>query len=468
MTAERWTLRTVTEAFLAMEGELDLLSGSLGRIWEGARFPIHQRLLAALAATGRGQVHYPTLQPSRLRRAWGYARSALSRPSLASAPADFLIVGHPRRQRTPEGAWTDPYIDPLLAPLGRAARVVEAPYLGRHRAPPHVPGVRYLDDILLLGTAAANLGERHPTQQERRAMEAVADEVGVRFGVDAGVAADVVQKMDEFRSHRVGALRFYDRLLARVRPKVLVLVVGYGHEPLIEAARERGIPVVELQHGVIYPYHLGYTFPSAPKATFPDHLLTFGRFWVDATCYPIPRERVRSVGYPAFDAARSAFRRRPGPEILFVSQLAVGEHLSRMAAELARGTSAPIVYKLHPGETHGWAERYPWLREARIQVVDDPGQPVYDLFATAKAQVGVFSTALYEGLGLGVPTVVAQLPGWEAAEPLVNLGYAQAAADASELEAATRGPAGPVDADVFFEPGGLGRMTAALREIAGA
>ncbi|HUP51949.1 MAG TPA: hypothetical protein VM198_05700 [Longimicrobiales bacterium] len=463
MTSDRWTLPSVTESFLAMEDELDLLRGSLGRIWEGARFSIHQRLLDALGAVREGQVQYPTLQPSRIRRAWAHARSALSRPSLASGRADFLIVGHPRRRRTPDGTWTDPYVDPLLASLDAPVRVVEPPHLGQHRSPAHVPGVRYLDDVILLGAAAGMLGARRPTPPERRAMEAVTEAVRGRFGVDVAVG----DRMDEFRLHRAGSLRFYDRLLAGVQPKVLVLVVAYGQEPLVEVARARGITVVELQHGVIHPYHLGYTFPSAPKSTFPDHLLTFGRFWAEATRYPIPRDRVRAVGYPAFDLARSTFDRRPNATVLFVSQLAVGEHLSRMAVEFARRAGEPVVYKLHPGEVHGWADRYPWLRGSAVQVADDPGLSVYDLFRTARAQVGVFSTALYEGLGLGVPTVVAQLPGWEACEPLLSLGYARAAADASELEAAMCSLSGSKDADVFFEPGGLTRMTAALQEIVG-
>lgn len=458
-----WSLRTVTEAFLAMEDELELLRGPIRRIWEGARFPVHQGLLVALGATGQGQVHYPDLQPSRIRRALGHARNALSRPSLRADRADFLVVGHPRRQRTDRGTWTDPYVDPLLTTLGAAASVVEAPHLGGHRAPADLAGVRYLDDIVLLGTAAAMLEARRPQAHEARALEAMENELARRFGVGAGVA----RRMETFRRYRAGSLRFYDRLLARVRPDVLVLVVAYGFEPLVEAARERGIPVVELQHGVIYPYHLGYTFPAAGKYTFPDYLLTYGRFWNEATTYPLPADRVRAVGYPAFDLARSTFERRPGRAVLFVSQLAVGEPLSRLAVELSRSTDETVIYKLHPGETHAWAERYPWLRDSSVRVADDPGLSVYELFATAKAQVGVFSTALYEGLGLGVPTVVAHLPGSEASEPLIRLGYARAAADVSELEAAINDPASePPDAEAFFRPGGLERMTAALRDIA--
>ncbi len=461
--ATDWTLRTVTEAFLEMEDALDLLRGPGSLAWEAARFSLHQRLLVALGAVGQGQVAHADVQRSRLLRAWGHARNALERPSLAARPADFLFVGHPRRRRMPDGSWTDPYVDPLLGALEGAAAVVEPPHLGGHRTPPRVPGVRYLDDIMLWAGLKGTLGMGRGDEEEARAATRAAEAVGRRFGVDVGVAS----RLEEVRRHRATALDLYGALLDRVAPRVLVVVCAYGREPLIEAAKARGIPVAELQHGIIYPYHLGYTYPAAPKTTFPDHLLTFGTYWNAATDYPIPTERVHAVGYPAFDEARSAVERSPGDDVLFVSQLAVGEPLSRMAVALAARTGAPVVYKLHPGEIPGWRQRYPWLEAHGVRVVDDPGSSIYDLFATVRAQVGVFSTALYEGIGLGVPTVVAELPGSEASEPLVRSGYAASAADDASLERALDRSGAPVDGEALFRPGAVSAVLSVLREIAG-
>ena len=465
MSTPGWTLRTVTEAFLEMEDELDLLRGAMGLTWEAARFSLHQRLMVALGAVGQGQVFHGDLEPSRLRRGWAYARNAVVRPSLAAGPAELLFVGHPRRRRLPDGTWTDLYVDPLLRGLGPGIRagVVEPPHLGVHRHPPTVSGVRYLDDVVLLGAAVGALGAGRATASEKSAMDAVARKVRRRFDVEVGVA----DRLEEARFLRATGLRFYRALLDRVSPKLLVVVCAYGLETLIEAAKARDVPVVELQHGVIYPYHLGYTYPTVPKSTFPDHLLTFGSFWNDATDYPVPAERIHAVGYPVFDEARASMQRDPGDEVLFVSQLAVGEPLSRMAVDFASRTGRPVIYKLHPGEIPGWRERYPWLTAPDVRVVDDPGRSIYELFATARAQVGVFSTALYEGIGLGVPTVVAELPGSEASEPLVRRGYAGKAADVTGLEAALNRPTAPADAEALFRPGAVARATTLLREMAG-
>ena len=458
-----WTLRTVTESFLEIEDELDLLRGPGRLAWEAARFSVHQRLMVALGAVGQGQVAHADVQRSRLGRAWALARGALARPSLAARPAELLFVGHPRRRRMPDGRWTDPYVDPLLGALGPAASVVEPPHLGGHRSPARVPGIRYLDDILLRAGVKGSMGVGRATAEEQRAMARTDEAVGRRFGVDVGVAG----RLDEVRLHRATALSLYGALLDRVAPRVLVVVCAYGREPLIEAAKARAIPVVELQHGIIYPYHLGYTFPAAPKSTFPDHLLTFGTYWDTATDYPIPSDRIHAVGYPAFDEARSDVERAPGDEVLFVSQLAVGEPLSRMAVAFAARTGIPVVYKLHPGEVPGWRDRYPWLDAPGVRVVDDPGRSIYDLFATARAQVGVFSTGLYEGIGMGVPTVVAQLPGWEASAPLVRSGYAAGATDETEIEEALSRSGVPVDGEALFRPGAVRSMLTVLQTIAG-
>ncbi len=46
--------------------------------------------------------------------------------------------------------------------------------------------------------------------------------------------------------------------------KTVYVVVAYFHQHIVGAARDLGIRVVELQHGAISPFHLGYSYPGRP------------------------------------------------------------------------------------------------------------------------------------------------------------------------------------------------------------
>ena len=82
-----------------------------------------------------------------------------------------------------------------------------------------------------------------------------------------------------------------------------------------------------------------------------------------------------------------------------------------------------MVYKLHPGEVDGWRARYSSLAVARlpnVTVVESGDKPLYAWFAESADLVGVFSTALYEGLACGCRTIIVDLPGREYMQDLID------------------------------------------------
>ena len=83
---------------------------------------------------------------------------------------------------------------------------------------------------------------------------------------------------------------------------------------------------------------------------------------------------------------------------------------------------------------------------------------LYQLFAEAGAQVGVYSTALFEGLAHELPTVLVDLPGLDWTRPLLDLAPSVAlVATAEELATVLpdlRRPA-PAIHRRFFRPNAL-------------
>lgn len=455
----------VSQAVFRAERELGLLELRVdgAHPWERIRFAVHRAI-----QQGAGLIDEPH---ERLPRGWlaragvvaRRAACALRRGPRRARPADYLFVGHPRRKRAADGTWWDLYCDPVLPLLDGRAVYAEEPNTTGHFAPARTPDRRCLDGFWLAAVAADVFVPAGLTAEAGRVLELA----GRQLHGETGVPVDVRGMASTALRRRRATLPLYRRLLARLRPRVVVVVVSYGKESLIEAARERGIPVVELQHGVIHRHHLGYAYPGGTKRCFPDWLLAFGDYWRRAAPYPIRAERVVSVGYPYFEAEAARHRgvgRRD--QVLFLSQGAIGAPLSRLAVELAALQPSSVAYKLHPAEYRDWRTRYPWLDGSPVRVLDSDDVPLYRHFAESRAQVGVFSTAVYEGLGFGLPTFLAELPGVESMEDLLASGAARRVGGAAELAAQLGcARAAAPDVDAFFRRDAARNVVAELERI---
>jgi hypothetical protein len=154
--------------------------------------------------------------------------------------------------------------------------------------------------------------------------------------------------------------------------------------------------------------------------------------------------------------------------VIFLSQGESGERLSRIATEFAAlEHDWSVVYKLHPGEYSRWREAYPWLEDAPLRVVDGSEPPLYELFARSRAQVGAYSTALYEGLYFDLDTYVVDVPGIECVEGLLDSGGATLVRSTEALAERLRDSSGGIGVDTgrFFRRGAEENVVSALRSI---
>jgi hypothetical protein len=222
--------------------------------------------------------------------------------------------------------------------------------------------------------------------------------------------------------------KYFDKLLFTINPSKIILVVSYGKEELIASARERGIEVIEVQHGVISSYHMGYYFPfehSIPY--FPDELILFGDYWKESIRFPLNSRRTKK----SFSLMKSSYNSIVINEskmnrILFISQGSIGVHLAKIAADFANKNSVECYYKLHPSEYSNWRSKYSELAECeingRIKVISNENS-IYELFNLCKYVVGVYSTAIYESLMYECKTFVVNLEGYQYMEYLIEMNY---------------------------------------------
>jgi hypothetical protein len=232
--------------------------------------------------------------------------------------------------------------------------------------------------------------------------------------------------------------RYWRRFLKKSCPKLIFLVCSYGNEAFISAAKELDIPVVELQHGEIDKIHVGYSFPlGKQKKNFPDYIFSYGNFWKKSAFFPIDEECVISIGNPWFELTKppSDSELVKKKQILFISSPPVGAKLSQQAAKLRSliPESWNIIYKLHPREIRDWKNAYSCLDVDGIDVVDKSSVDLYKLQSESTIQIGVFSSALYEGVALGCETFILDLEGWQHVRLLIECGAATKISDCSEI-----------------------------------
>ena len=414
-------LEEIYTKFLTLEERLDLFNVQIDGVkyWERVRANIFLTLFEKIAGSGSITPASDTKQKKMKRFIASIFR--LGRNPFLSKKKDVLIVGSPRRILQSDGCWWDIYTDPIIEKFDFSYVSVENQYLQNHAKPAKTPNLKYMDflDFRAYVKQKRPFGSFSISTEERAHLLLVKKEIEQIFQTKINIEAITVAVLKK----RKAALPLYMKLLRKIQPKIVVVVVGYGKEDLVEACRLLKIPIIELQHGVISPYHPGYSYPSREKMFFPDYLLTFGDYWLEAANYPLDEDRILSVGYPYLESEMEKYRSvEKKKQIVIISQERIGLQLSKFGVALSemKKFDHRIIYKLHPREIAHWRESYPWLVDADLEVIDEPGISLYELFAQSSIQIGVFSTAIYEGLAFGLQTFLVDLPGVEYFDQLIK------------------------------------------------
>ena len=424
MTRSYNNISDITQAFFRIETDLKLLDVEEDDVllWESVRYPLFQRIIVEMGLQdpvwGLGRKGLPWV----LKTLRFFLISLFYRNPLFAPKGALVIIGHPRR-KFENGRFVDIYTEPLIDLIGAEQDCVllepsSAEFL--HRSPVGSVEVRYLDVVERLVNVAQRLipVRLSPKTQERYQSAEVA--FNREFGITISLLPIIRRELARWKASRP----VYRWLFRHLKPRAILLVVSTHKEPLIMAAKDAGISTVELQHGSPAEGKLAYHFPNGVyKRAFPDRFFSYGPYW--NTPLPLPPEHVRNVGFPYLEKRRWLYEGvAKKPQMVVISQPTIGARLARFVMELRQVAPSHVefVYKIHPGEAADWQQRYGFLAEAGIHVSTDPSQDLYQILAESTWQLGVFSTALYEGLAFGCHTFILRAPGFEPMIPLAGRG----------------------------------------------
>lgn len=255
---------------------------------------------------------------------------------------------------------------------------------------------------------------------------ALLSRVEKQFEEKLGIHLPVRARAELEKEMFIALSKGYKTLFKKTKAKRLYLTSAYTNCAAVHAARECGMEVIELQHGIFTRYHLGYSFPNGGDVPyFPDRLMCFGKFWPEAT--PLPTGlHIDVIGAP-YIAKLSVDHPSSGPRrsVVFSSQGVIGAKLFEFASRAASLLPQEnFIFRLHPSEI---LEEYEDRARGRMPpnlTLSHRSPNIFALLASAGTQVGVFSTTLFEGMVLGCKTMLIDMPGIEYMESVTARGDA--------------------------------------------
>ncbi len=412
------------ENFLAFEQDHNCNSITVEgvHIWALYRYEIHNAIKRATVGRVDGQ------SSSASKKALlSLALNAL-RPFNYSN-VDVLFVSDGRRNKNIEtGYFENIYFDDLAKKYNSV--ILEHPENYTHMQPSGMDNVYFTDRLAFKTNIAVKLSRKLHTKKRRLREAAIRDAFTDIFkALQAEFGPDLLEEMVEGMTDRLYYFTitkdYCGKILDKAKPKLIIEMCYYAMECYAMSAlgKERGIPTAEYSHGFAFPTHTPMQYnPSDRIPELPDAELIYSHCQDDVVHLPdnIP---LITVGFPFYERERDKYKAafpQDDHTICFISTLAEGAEISRIAAEVADaiGDEYHIIYKLHPHEFSYYKDRFPWLKNDRIEVIDTTENHIFRYLSQSKYMVATRTASVWEGIGLGCQAILLNL-----GDTRINMGY---------------------------------------------
>jgi len=329
--------------------------------------------------------------------------------------SEVLVFCHPRRKRE-NSFYEDIYTDPLLRNFPFSFVVLESFFKLSHLRPVQTKNLYYLDFIEYPSRFSSYIKRHKINCKEKEIIKDIESILMKNFNLKVNLF-NLVNKILVRYSFIYPKLK---SLFIRIRPKVVIEVVNYNFISQIAncICKELKISSIELQHGVMSNYHIGYNYSEIIKPeSFPNYIFVWGDYWKHNSRFPIHNNNIISCGFPFLENAVKKYSKDLSKKIIVLSQGPIGKKLSDIIFDLSRRDlmkEHTFIYKIHPAEKSIAKIKYKKLYSSKnIKVIDDDKTDLYELFAESEFQIGVHSTAIIEGIEFGLKTIIIKLPGWK-------------------------------------------------------
>jgi len=445
---KKYSVKNICEDIWELEENYDLFNKKISGVyfWKLVRFKIFKKILENKKTYNKVNSKDKSFV-KKIEYLLNIIKNYYLYGSLRRKEKKDLLIFESARKKNIDGEYIDIYTNHLVDKfndLKLEYELIDSAYNGKHYNNPSE--IRSFNDYFsFFDFIKYKILKINLSKNEKELINIIKSEIKNKVKVDIYNLENLIKKsISDF----LYQYKYYKKLLTRRNPKKIYLVCSYGKEALIEASRCNDIRVVEIQHGTINKYHLGYSFPNHYNIPyFPDRIKMFGEYWYESSCLPLSKKDIDFNGYPYMENRIKKYSKESVEkkinEILFISQDIIGKKLSKIAYKFAENNKDyNIIYKLHPKEYKIWEKEYLYLVKAKklnnFHIIESDKIDLYRLFFRAEYLVGVSSTAIYEGLIIGCKTILVDLPSIEYMEYLLKNNYVKIVNNHKEINGIIR------------------------------
>ena len=399
-------------------------------IWYYLRFFVYYDLIEKkkYATYGKVLTHKNIKNKKTLDYMW---RKYVSCNQFLAHKKDVLIVSHGRKYKADDKYYKCPYTHLLDEYLSISHYILDGKTPDGNYEIQKSHNILYYDIEEFKKIKRVRFSEEVVSKIEVLNKVIVPIEVYFEINISLELKKKWMTLIKSFINGRKILIRYYNYMLKKVRPKIILVVCAYGFDQMImcEVAHKMCIPVVELQHGIINSEHIAYNFKRRRYvSSFPDYIFTFGQYEKEQTRFPISKSHIIPIGYPELENNYNIYKKKKSNKknILFISQtMPEIAKFANIVAQKIDSNKYQIVFQLHPSEYSCWRLTVgQYLKHPNIKVIGSYKHMIYESLAQADWVVGNYSTVLSEAQMFDVKVAVLKLDMYRAARFLYQNGYA--------------------------------------------
>ena len=347
-----------------------------------------------------------------------FVDSVIRNPYPFAKPKDVLFVTH-NRKITIDGKEECIYTEQLSKRFSKESQLLDFFSIYGHPSNSGTNNLVYMDYVDAFSALHGKMFRNNKkTDEIRKISICLSEKIRQCFQVNISEEEllSYIERVYRKYKTRKRLLRAY---LKKTKPKVIVETVSYNETNVVlnEVAHELNIPVIELQHGVIGSGHIAYNFARKRSDSFlPDYVFLFSEYWKNTARFAQENENLIVTGYPYLERMMNEYLPEENTSgikrILVLSQpefsIKIVKETEKLLDSLEENNiEYQLYYKLHPAEFSINKEIFQSLKKYRnVTLVEDCSVNLYELFAKSDIQIGVTSTALFEGAAYQLQTYI--------------------------------------------------------------